>query len=487
MSTPFAELRFSAATVESKVQFGVRNRAFLIGAVTIASDFLSISLAIGAALACSILVNSRIPSLPPTVLLLPIITVALFAAFGHYPGLGLTAVCQLRNMCRGIAMVYLIFVSSLFLENELSMDSRGVLLLACAFSWAAVPLARWLMRSPFMSGFQWGVPVVIVGAGKTGRRVIRSLRMNQILGYRPAVCVDDDPDKRGYCEGVPVVGSLLDAASVAEQVGARLAILAIPSFERRQLDEYLRRWKTSLPRILMVPDLPGIGSRWTESQDLGGLLGFEIERPPLNLWNRILKRAVDLVGSIVGLAMAAPLVACSVLAIKLVSPGSAFYAQEREGQGRSIFRVFKLRTMYPGAEQMLRNHLAADPVAREQWDHSCKLKNDPRILPVVGRFLRSTSLDELPQLWNVLRGEMTLVGPRPFPAYHNARFDSDFRALRTQVKPGLTGLWQVSARTDGDLTVQESLDAYYIRNWSAWLDLFILIHTVRAVFAREGS
>ena len=127
MSTPFAELRFSAATVESKVQFGVRNRAFLIGAVTIASDFLSISLAIAAALACSILVNSRILSLPPIVLLLPIITVALFAAFGHYPGLGLTAVCQLRNMCRGIAMVYLIFVSSLFLEKELSMDSRGVL------------------------------------------------------------------------------------------------------------------------------------------------------------------------------------------------------------------------------------------------------------------------------------------------------------------------------------------------------------------------
>ena len=136
---------------------------------------------------------------------------------------------------------------------------------------------------------------------------------------------------------------------------------------------------------------------------------------------------------------------------------------------------------------MLERHLAENPADRAEWDQFCKLKNDPRIIPGIGQLLRKTSLDELPQLWNILKGEMSLVGPRPFPAYHNSRFDPEFRTLRTQVRPGLTGMWQVSARSDGDLDVQESLDSYYIRNWSLWLDLYLLIRTARVVLTGAGA
>ncbi len=163
------------------------------------------------------------------------------------------------------------------------------------------------------------------------------------------------------------------------------------------------------------------------------------------------------------------------------------YIQEREGEAGRKIRVWKLRTMYPDADLMLARHLDASSEARQEWVRFFKLKQDPRILPGIGRLLRRTSLDELPQLWNVLKGEMSLVGPRPLPDYHLESFAPEFRVLRSKVPPGLTGMWQVSARSNGDIQVQEALDTYYIRNWSPWLDLHILARTVGAVLFPKGA
>jgi lipopolysaccharide/colanic/teichoic acid biosynthesis glycosyltransferase len=217
------------------------------------------------------------------------------------------------------------------------------------------------------------------------------------------------------------------------------------------------------------------------------MVGFETRQKLLSPLAQWIKRTLDLAAASGGLLVCAPLLGVCALWIRKASPGNPFYTQEREGRDGTTLRILKLRTMFPNADEMLASHLAGDAEAREEWERFCKLKHDPRILPGVGHFLRKTSLDELPQLWNVLRGEMSLVGPRPFPAYHNARFDPEFLQVRTQVRPGLTGLWQVSARSDGDLDVQQSLDGYYIRNWSLWLDIYILARTVRAVLAPRGS
>ena len=149
--------------------------------------------------------------------------------------------------------------------------------------------------------------------------------------------------------------------------------------------------------------------------------------------------------------------------------------------------VPKIRTMRRDAETRLEQHLDANPGLRQEWEANYKLKSDPRLIPIVGRCFRRFSIDELPQLWTVLKGDMSLIGPRPFPDYHMKHFSQTFLNLRRRVRPGITGLWQITVRSAGDISEQESYDSYYIRNWSAWLDLYILTRTIAAVASGRGA
>lgn len=241
-------------------------------------------------------------------------------------------------------------------------------------------------------------------------------------------------------------------------------------------------------RVLLVEEREGVQSLWVTTRDIGGTLALELEKNLLDRRNRIVKRVMDvLLGGILFFLVSLPLIFLLAALVFLVSPGNPFFVQEREGLGGRTIRVWKLRTMYPDAEARLQKYLESSPEAKEEWNRYFKLKHDPRILPGIGHFLRKTSLDELPQLWNVVRGEMSLVGPRPFPFYHLEAFDEEFRELRRSVLPGMTGLWQVSARSDGDVERQRFLDSYYIRNWSLWLDVYILSLTFLVVIRGKGA
>ena len=217
-----------------------------------------------------------------------------------------------------------------------------------------------------------------------------------------------------------------------------------------------------------------------------GVVGLEISNNLVKPTDRFLKRLFELV--LVTLTAPAWLLLLAVFAflIWVEDRGSPFYVQKRIGYKGQLIRTFKLRTMVLSAEEVLARHLANDPQLRAEWETHCKLKHDPRIT-WIGRFLRRTSLDELPQLFNVLAGTMAVVGPRPLPSYHEDKLPPRLREVRRRVRPGITGLWQVSGRSNTGNAGLERWDQYYVRNWSLWLDIVILVRTIRAVFRADGA
>jgi Undecaprenyl-phosphate galactose phosphotransferase WbaP len=402
---------------------------------------------------------------------------------GLYPSYGMSPVERFRRHSYVTIMIFAVLFSWSYLFGAEGWP-RGVMLIAFGFAlvlpWLVKPfLRRWLHQRGY-----WGTPVVILGAARTGSLIAESLKRQVTLGLIPVAYLDDDPAKwERDIEGIPVLGPLSESRALSRRV--RAAVLAMPGMDREKLAQLIRHLPFS--RLIIIPDLFTLQSLWVSSVDMNGVLGLEIKRNLLHRHNRLLKRAIDYLLSIPLALLSLPLLAFFALWIKRVSPGPAFYTQVREGYEGKMIRIWKLRTMHLDAEARLEQTLAGDPVAELEWKRFFKLKDDPRILPGVGALLRKTSLDELPQLFNVLRGEMSLVGPRPFPYYHLERFDPEFREFRRSVMPGITGLWQISERSEGDLEVQETLDSYYVRNWSPWLDIYLLLRTISAVLSAKGA
>jgi Undecaprenyl-phosphate galactose phosphotransferase WbaP len=221
------------------------------------------------------------------------------------------------------------------------------------------------------------------------------------------------------------------------------------------------------------------------SFDFGGVLGLEVRHNLLDIRQQALKRTMDVLLVLFGGLIISPLLTFLVILVLIDSKGNPFYGQVRIGKGGKKFVALKFRTMVKNAEVVLDDCLEKNPELRKEWEATFKLKNDPRITKV-GQFLRKYSLDEFPQLLNVLRGEMSLVGPRPI-VDDEVRHYGDTFAPYTRVRPGITGMWQVSGRSDTAYIERVRLDEYYIRNWSIWLDIHILIKTFFVVLRKKGA
>jgi Undecaprenyl-phosphate galactose phosphotransferase WbaP len=407
---------------------------------------------------------------------------AFFAAAGLYPGFGLGAVRTLRQMSRATAMSFIALAAVSFLLKQGNEFSRAAFGIAWLASLITVPVFRYLLLGAVSGLRWWGQPSLIVGTRPQVEMTIRSLKRAFSLGYRVIgfICIDDS-HPAGSIEGIAQLGGLEMAAEIAE-----MGITTVLAWDSPELLKVVDTLQSHFRTVVIVRDERILPIEHIRVRNLGGVLGIEFTNELLRRGNQIIKRGIDIVAAVILLVLGAPLIALGSLAVKLASPGATFYAQQRRGLHERTFQVWKLRTMYPDAEVRLREYLQ-QPALRHEWETTMKLSHDPRIIPRVGHVLRRFSIDELPQLWAVLHGDMSLVGPRPFPDYHLSKFAPDFREFRARIRPGITGMWQVMIRSSGNLEHQEMFDTYYIRNWSLWLDLYILARTVFAVLAASGA
>jgi Undecaprenyl-phosphate galactose phosphotransferase WbaP len=312
------------------------------------------------------------------------------------------------------------------------------------------------------------------------------LRSNPKVGLRPTAVLTDSPDERlSGAPGSVFCGDLSHSKLFASQHNGFYAIVVTPHSSSKNTRSVLTRHAASFRRVLVIPDLSGFSSLAVRVREIHGILGLELDHNLTKKYCRVLKRASDVAVCIASALAAVPLLLVVALAIALTSPGPIFYSQKRIGQNGREFRLWKLRTMVVDADARLEEHLQSNPTSRAEWDRDHKLRSDPRVT-TIGRLLRRTSLDEIPQLWNVIRGDMSLVGPRPIRHSEITKYGTIFDQYR-RVLPGLTGMWQISGRNNTTYELRTQLDDYYVRNWSTSLDCYILLCTLRTIILTEGA
>jgi Undecaprenyl-phosphate galactose phosphotransferase WbaP len=401
------------------------------------------------------------------------------AALGLHDAAGLSPLERFRMRVYVAAMLPWLGLALVSLVQPVTLEVITLLGATALLSVPLALLAEAYVRQMLIARSAWGADVLVIGSGAAAKRIASDLLAHPETGLRP-IGYCGDPSGAETSPQIPRMGSLADLEITAGTADIGVVVL---SSEVRGLDFA----RLPFDRIIIVPndsDIPAVGAK---TRALGGVAGFDLANPARANSNQFGKRVLDLLVAVPALLVALPVILCTALAIRLISPGPAFYVQHRVGwKGRSI-PIFKLRSMYRDADRRLEELLRNDPAARKEWDTHVKLSRDPRILPIIGNFIRKTSIDELPQLWNVVRGDISLVGPRPFPAYHVEKFRPEFQRLRCSVRPGLTGLWQVSIRNGADLRQQEEIDTFYIRNWSLWLDFYIVFRTLPAVLSARGA
>lgn len=366
--------------------------------------------------------------------------------------------------------------------------SRTFILLIGILSIALFPPLRIAVKHLLVRMGLLKSKVLILSANDTGKRALKALRREPNLGYEVIGFVDDNQSKKNqYIDGVKVHRYLDKIERYLKHCDIQNIVIALSDIEQEKLSHLINSLQHKVKSVLYVPDYSGMAVIGTDLRHFfhDQFFAVEINNNLARPLNYFIKKVFDYsVGFILFLLFMIPILIIAAL-IKATSPGPALHRQRRLGKNGKPFMCYKFRTMYEDADERLERILETDTIAKAEWEYYWKLKNDPRVTKT-GKFLRKTSLDEVPQIFNVLKGEMSLVGPRPYlPREWDAL--KEHREIIHSVQPGITGLWQVSGRSDSSCDQRISLDSWYVRNWNLWLDIVILLKTVYVVLKQEGA
>jgi len=382
----------------------------------------------------------------------------------------------------GIAVLLILFVT-----KQTEAYSRIVILTWFCLCFILIPVFRIRIKNT-LHKLGWGKErILIVGATDNGIKFMRAIKAEPNLGYEIAGFIDDSTEIKEI-EGIKVFRYKDAIERYIQHTDIRTIAIAETNKSAREIPELINKAHKRLNTIFYIPDIKEIPVMGTEVRHFfrEEVFALELKNNLARPLNYVLKRATDYFISLLIFPFIMPLFLIIAILIKLTSRGPVIYSQERVGRDGKTFRCYKFRTMYVDAEKRLKALLENNPEARAEWLEKYKLSNDPRVTPL-GKFLRKTSLDELPQIFNVLKGEMSLVGPRPVVKEELERYYRDNASLYCLVPPGITGLWQVSGRSNTTYEERVSLDCWYVRNWSLWLDIVIIFKTIKVVLKREGA
>lgn len=394
---------------------------------------------------------------------------------------------EVRRLSKSTTISIAIAMLTVYITQQYLKFSRLIILLAWILILVALPAVRYVIKLFLIKFDLWKKKVIIIGAEESSVLLIKSIEQNKTLGYEVVGCLTGLREKIGSTiEGVKVLGHYDEIAEWKIRTGFDDVIVTFPNLPRDQLVPLLKKWEQVSENIRYIPRTGDLINTGIEIENIGKMLTLTVRKNLHKPWNIFLKFVFEYVTALVLFFLFIPFALIIAFEIKLESSGPVFFVQQRRGKRGKTIPVIKFRTMFTDNDERLRQYLSNNPEVRQEWEVYRKIRGyDPRVTKV-GRFLRRYSLDEVPQLINVLKGEMSLVGPRPYIPEELENNDA-VKSILFQVKPGITGMWQTSGRSSLSFENRLNLDESYIRNWSLWLDITILIKTIRVAISGEGA